>query len=109
MQAEAAAALDTAITVQRITSGSDGYGSSPDTWSTVNTVQGMLSLPTGTYMQDQADRLTSVKTWVVSVPVGTDIRLKDHLVVGTDTLLVETVNAPESYAVLTHILCSEAL
>lgn len=63
--------------------------------------------PTGTHLQNYDFLIGAEKTWMVRLPVGTDVLERDHLVVGTDTLEVHVLLQPRSYQALLTVLCAE--
>jgi hypothetical protein len=54
-----------------------------------------------------AARIGTQRSWVASLPHGTDVRASDHLLVGGQTLLVQVTLEPMSYATLTQVLATE--
>lgn len=100
--------LDQTCTIQRRSIASDGMGHSSESWPAVHSnVACHLALPTGSYMQNLADRLSELTTWVVSFPVGTDVLIGDRLIVGSDTLTVQAVYNPQSFQILLTVEASE--
>lgn len=106
-QATANAALDKSITVKRVVrvQGSDGHYS--ESWSTLETVNGNLSQPTGTQMQNYNYLVGPLNTWQVRLPAGTTVAENDRLVIGSQTLRVQVVLQPQSYQTSLRLLASE--
>ena len=105
-QAASNAAGDETITVKRATPTSDGMGGSSQSWSTTSTVSGNLALPTGTQMQNYGYLIGPLDSWQVRVPVGTDVRPNDRLVIGSQTLRVQVILQPQSYQTSMRLLAS---
>lgn len=106
-QAIANSAADQTITIARSTTGADGYGHDTETYATVATVQGYVGTPTASMLQNYEYLVGAVTSWLVSVPVGTDLRAKDQITVGGQTLLVQTVMQPEGLQVMLQALAAE--
>lgn len=110
LQADAAALLDvTSCAVQRATLADDGYGHLAETWGTIATVTCGLAEPSAGIMTQFAGVLAgSVASWIVSLPLGTDVARNDRLIVGGQTMRVQAVLAPpQSYAILSQVLATE--
>lgn len=106
MQATAHAAMDQSATIKRASLASDGAGGSMPTWSTIGTVACTLSQPTPALMQNYDYLIGPLDSWMVRVPVGTDVRPKDHLIIGTLTLLVQSVPPIRSRQITLTLLAS---
>lgn len=80
---------DTA-TIRRFTSVSDGMGGATDTWATVTTVKCRIQAYTRITSLEQvtSDQMAVTADFVVFLPVGTDVRNTDKLVIGTRTFEV---------------------
>lgn len=109
MRAEATKALDITATVQRATAAKDGHGGQGYTWNTIGTVACDMATPTGGMLLVIAGRESDMNMWQVTVPYGSDIKEKDRLIIGSDTLTVENVYLPESYQIVMRLLCVEVL
>jgi hypothetical protein len=110
MQQEAQKSLDQVCAIERNSPTPDGAGQSVDNWQILagqSAIPCTLAEPTGSYMQNLAAKISNLATWQVSLPVGTIVARGDHLVVGSDTLLVQHVLDPHSYPVLLRVLASE--
>lgn len=106
MQATAQAAMDQTATIKRASLASDGAGGSIPTFATVGTAACTLSQPTPALMQNYDYLIGPLDAWMVRVPLGTDVRPKDHLVVGTLTLLVQSVPPTRSRQITLTLLAS---
>lgn len=109
IQAAASASFDQPCVVKRATDTQDTTGYTTHPWTTVTTTTARMAVPTGSYMQMIADKLSDLKTWLVSLPVGTSVQQNDLLIVGGQTLTVQTVFAPQSYQASVRLLASEVV
>lgn len=107
MAAEAALYFDQSVTIQRAVKTSDGAGHTAKTWPTLATVKGSMGVPSGAYMSEIAARLSDTALWTVTLPQGTDVQRDDRLVIGSETLTVQHVMAPASYAFTVQVLAAE--
>ena len=88
-QAIAESTMSDTATIRRNTPASDGMGGATDSWATVATVQcrlmSRLSQPS-----DRAGggRVETQTDYVIRLPVGTDVRNADRIVVGSRTFEV---------------------
>ncbi len=103
----AAAACDTSCTIKRQTTTADGLGSGSGTYTTVSTVNVGLKPPNATQLQAYDYMIGASKAWMVKFPYGTDVREQDHLVIGSDTLVVQSDVSLSSYSALTMMLAVE--
>ena len=107
MQATATSAMDESITIQRATPTSDGAGGSSLAWATVATVNGNLAQPSGQLMQNYDYLVGTTSTWMVRVPVGTNVKENDRLVTDGQTLRVQVILQPQSYQTAMRLLAAE--
>lgn len=107
IQAEANKLLDTTAAIMRRTPSNDGLGSQSESWPTIATVPAMMTTPNGSFIQKQAEALGELASWLVFVPVGTDIQRYDRITINSQTLEVQAVYSPLSYAGLIRMLASE--
>lgn len=108
LQAVATSALDVSITIQRATPTSDGAGGQSLTWNTVATVNGNLAQPSGQLMQNYDFLIGTTSTWMVRMPVGTNVKENDRLQVsGGQTLKVQVILQPQSYQTALRLLAAE--
>lgn len=107
-QAAAKAAMDQAITIKRNTAGSsDGAGGTSESLTTVTSVVGNLAQPTAELMQNYDYLIGSVSAWLVRMPVSTNVKEADVLVVGSMKLRVQVLFQPQSYQTAMLLLCAE--
>jgi hypothetical protein len=90
MRAAQASALPETTTITRPAFDTDGYGGATRTWDTVaEDVPCRFAASTGTETADQG-RVTSRRTWTVTVPDGTDLQVGDQ-VTGPGGLTLDVV------------------
>lgn len=108
MQAIANAALDQSITIKRNTGGvSDGAGGKSEADTIITTVNGNLAQPSGQLMQNYDYLIGTTATWMVRVPVGTNVLENDLLFVGGQKLRVQVILQPQSYQTSMRLLAAE--
>jgi hypothetical protein len=97
MRAPIEEAFTTEATIKRITVGSDVLGDDAvGDPVTIGTVKGWLSsAPTSEPTLDSGS-LATVNTFRFDVPVGTDIKPRDQLVIGGNTYVVSDTTADET-------------
>ena len=88
-QAIAESTMSDTATIRRNTPASDGMGGATDSWATVATVQCRLM----TRLSQPSDRagggrVETQTDYVIRLPVGTDVRNADRIVVGSRTFEV---------------------
>ncbi|MGA8765244.1 MAG: head-tail adaptor protein [Candidatus Sulfotelmatobacter sp.] len=113
IRADAAnAALDLPCTIQRKTLTRDGAGQATSVWNTVATVNAGMTEPTGGQLQNYNYLIEDLASWAVKLPYGTDVAAQDRLLItgqlGQQTLVVQVVLEPRSYAALLTVIASEA-
>lgn len=108
MQATANASLDVSVTIKRNTAGvSDGAGGSSEVDTTIATVNGNLAQPSGQLMQNYDYLIGTTTTWMVRLPVGTNVLENDILLVGSLKLRVQAILQPQSYQTSLRLLAAE--
>ena len=108
LQATANSALDLSIQVKRPAKTSDGQGGFTETFNNVGSpIKGNLAQPTGGQMQNYGYIIGPLATWMVRVPVGTNLQINDRLVVAGQTLRVQVLLQPQSYQTAERVLASE--
>jgi hypothetical protein len=92
--------------IQRATETVTGDGTSTS-WSTIATVSARLSPRAGSSEGLGADQsMQAVSDWRVSLPVGTDVTVRDRIVIGARTFEITSVGE-RSYGVEIHAYCKE--
>jgi hypothetical protein len=102
-----AAACDKTCVIKRKTVAKDAYGSETETWNTIATTVAGMSEPTAGQLTNYAYLIGDLATWQVKLPVGTDVKAQDHLVIAGQTITVQIDLTPRSYASLITVLASE--
>ena len=107
IQAAGTAFLPGTAIVQTRTDVSDGQGGYTTTWAAAGTY-GCRIAPAGHGREKEiAAKLTSVAPWVVTLPHDTTVAVANRIVIGTRTLEVAAVMAPESWEVHRRVVCQE--
>jgi head-tail adaptor len=107
IQATANTTLTDDCTVQRAVIVNDGFGSQTESWDTVATTTARMGVPQGAYFAALAARLSEFASWQVSLPSGTDVQVKDQLLIRDQTLVVQSVYEPQTISSVTRVLASE--
>lgn len=106
-----AAACSLPCTIQRKTLTSDGLGQASETWNTVATVNVGMTEPTAGQLTNYDFMIGSLAAWQVKMPVSTNVKEQDHLLVtgqfAQQTLVVQVILEPRSYPALLTVLASE--
>lgn len=97
--------------VQRKVVSRDAFGSEIETWSTIETTSCGLSEPSAGQLQNYDYLIGSLAAWQVKLPYATNVQHKDHLLITGEftqqTLVVQVILEPRSYASLLTVLASE--
>ncbi len=105
----AEAALDLDCTIQRATTAKDAWGTETETWAPVASLKAGMKSPTPAVLEAHASRIGSKLAWQVNFTYGTDVREQDHLIIGTDTMVVQAILSQQSYSSLTTVLATETV
>jgi hypothetical protein len=106
-QAAANSAMDQSIQVMRSTPTKTSSGHFTAVWNNVGSpVLGNLAQPTGNQMQNYGYEIGSEDSWLVRLPVGTNVVGNDRLVVGGKTFRVQFILQPQSYQTAMRLLAS---
>jgi head-tail adaptor len=107
----AAAALDLSCTIQRKTITRDTLGQATETWATVTTVNAGMTEPSANMLQNYNYRIEDLAAWHIRLPYGTDVAAQDQLLLtgqaGQQTLVVQVLLEPRSYAALLSVIAAE--
>lgn len=96
------------IQVQRLARTPDGYGSATEVWATIATVNGSWAKPTAQVMSQYTERIGSLASWTVRLPLGTPIHNDDRLVMPSgDVLRVQADLSQRSTPVCVRVLATE--
>lgn len=110
MRAQQFLALPDSVVIQRRTLAADGAGGQTETWTTLATVAGRLSVETRVGRETPTGgRLASVTPYRVTLPAQTDVTARDRLVVGSRTFDVALVQAGGAWETARVCLCAEVL
>jgi hypothetical protein len=105
----AEAALDLDCTIQRATIAKDAWGTETENWATVATLKAGMKSPRPATLEAYASRIGAKLAWEVNFAYGTDVREQDHLIIGTDTMVVQAILSQQSYSSLTTVLATETV
>ena len=111
LRAEVAALLDLDCTIQRPTKTKDAWGTETEVFNTIssNGLKAGMKSPRPAVLDAYADRIGAKLAWEVDLPYGTDVQELDHVIVGTDTMVVQANLSQQSYATLTTVLAVETV
>lgn len=108
IQADAvAAACDKTCQILRKTTTPDAYGTPVDTWVLSSTVLAGVSQPSAGLLQNYDYLIGDLAAYHIRMPVGTDVRHQDHLVISGQTLEVHVILDPQSYSVFENVIAAE--
>lgn len=105
----AAIALDLDCTIQRATASKDAWGTETEVFNTISPSDlkaGMRS-PKPATLDVYASRIGAKLAWEVDFPYGTDVQEQDHLLIGSETMVVQAILSQQSYSTLTTCLATE--
>ena len=99
MQAVSVASLDLACTITHTTSSTDdGLGGTVPGASTSVTITCTAKMPSAGMLAQYSNLIANRKAYRVRVPLATVVSQGDRVVIKSETLTVQVVFAPESYA-----------
>lgn len=107
IQSDLADLLDKTCVIKRATKVKDTWGTETETLTTIATKMAIVSKPSASLLADYASKLGSLVTWQVQLPNGTDVRLKDTLLIEGVEMTVQALLTPKSYSFLTNVLAAE--
>lgn len=95
--------------IQRATTAPDAYGTSTETWNTISPadLKAGLSEPTAGQLANYDYKIGALATSQVKLPIGTIVAHEDRIIIEGQTLVVQIILTPRSYASLLTILASE--
>lgn len=106
IQAFAATVLDKVCVIQRPSRVADALGGYTETDPVVATVYCSVTPPTGAFEVAMASRIVAISSYHVNLPIATDVRAQDQLLIEGSTLVVGTVYQPHSYGVFVQVFAS---
>ncbi|HLZ64389.1 MAG TPA: hypothetical protein VKR06_46255 [Ktedonosporobacter sp.] len=96
-------------TIQRKATTRDAFGTETEIWATVATCLVGLAEPTAGQLTNYAFLIGSLAAWKVQLPYGTNVQRQDHLLIAGKTLVAQVDLSPQSYNMLSTMLCTEIL
>jgi len=105
----AQAACDKPCVIKRKVTTKDAYGSETEVFNTIspNGLKAGMTEPGGTSLQNYAYIIGGLATWHLKFPIGTDVKLQDHVIIEGNTMVVQVNLTPRSYPSLITILATE--
>lgn len=100
-------ALDLDCVIQRATTSKDAWGTETETWATIATLKAGMRSPKPATLDVYASRIGAKLAWEVNFTYGTDVQEQDHLLIGSETMVVQAVLSVQSYSTLTTVLATE--
>lgn len=105
------AALDLTCAIQRKTITRDTLGQATEVWNTIATVNAGMTEPSANMLQNYNYRIEDLAAWHIRLPYGTNVQPQDQLLItgqaGQQTLVVQVLLEPRSYAALLSVIASE--
>lgn len=107
IQADAVAATcDQPCVIQRATIASDGAGQETETYNTIATTVAGVAEPTAGQLANYDAEIGDLEAVQVKLPVNTDVKAQDHLIIGGQTLEVHIPLTPRSYPSLLTVIAA---
>jgi hypothetical protein len=102
-------ACDKPAVIKRKTTTKDAYGSETEAFNPISPSDLMAGMtePTGGQLQNYAYIIGDLAAWRLKFPVGTDVKLQDHVIIEGNTMVVQVNLTPRSYPALTTVLATE--
>ena len=101
-------ALDVSLDQQRNTPSQGPTGNVIDSYAHVATLSANLAQPSAALLAHYESRVGDQATFLVRVPVGTDLRAGDRLITSDgQTLDVQVLLTPQSYQTAIQAICAE--
>lgn len=105
MAADATAGLPDTATLYRPEKVDDGQGGRTVTWNSVAGYACAVLPNPQRREREEANRVASDQDWLIRLPLGTDVRTKDRLVVSGFTYDVQGRDTGRSFAVAVDTFC----
>jgi hypothetical protein len=111
MRADVAALLDLDCTIKRPTKTKDAWGTDTEVLNTIspNGLKAGMRSPKATTLEIHAFRIGSKLAWEVDLPYATDVAELDHIIIGSDEMVVQALLSVQSYNTLTTVLATETV
>lgn len=106
---DVAGVLPSSAQIRRPNGSSDGMGGRSTSFTTAQTVACRIT-PASTSEVEAivGDKIRDGEPYRIAFPAGTDVRLRDRVVIGADTFSVEAVRTPRSVEVERVTYCARA-
>jgi DsbC/DsbD-like thiol-disulfide interchange protein len=101
------AVCDQTCVIKRKSVSPDGLGSETETFSTIATTIAGMAQPSAGELQNYDFVIGDKSAWKVHLPYGTNVTHQDHLLIAGQTLVVQVLLEPHSYAALYDVIASE--
>jgi hypothetical protein len=102
-----AAVCDKTCIIQRSTTTKDTAGSQAENYAPIATTVAGISQPTAGQLTNYAYIIGSLAAWQVRLPIATDVRERDYLIINGQTMEVQVLLDPHSYPGILPVLASE--
>lgn len=103
----AAGVLDKPCVVYRKTRTPDGFLGATETLAPIAAVMAGMSQPTAGQLANYDFLIGALAAWQVKLPYGTPVATQDHLSIAGQTLVVQVILYPRSFASVITVLASE--
>lgn len=109
IQSDAVAVVcDKSCAIYHKTTTKDAYGTPVDSWSVLSaTVMAGVTQPSAGLLQNYDYLIGDLAAYHIRMPVGTDVRHQDHLVIDGETLEVHVILDPQSYSVFENVIAAQ--
>lgn len=111
IQAEANKALDTPITISRITAPltTGTWGQTTGTYTQIGSCNALFSTPSGPILAQYVAMIGALTVWSVAVPGAQDVKTSDRIqIVATgEVFQVHDARHPQSYGPLLNLVVAE--
>jgi hypothetical protein len=107
IRSTAAAILDLDCIISRKTVTQDSTLHLTETWAVINDVLAGMAQPTAGQLANYDYLIGSLASWQIRLPFGTDVQAQDHLLIAGQTLIVQVLLNPRSFAGTVLLLASE--
>lgn len=99
--------LPETASIVRLTTTATETGGASEAWTSIATGIAARISPEGGGEGVVADKLTSSRGWIVTLPHGTDVAQADRIVIGSRTFEVSHLKSARSYQVSVRVRCTE--
>lgn len=95
---------------REVVTGKDQFGKETKEWIGVRNAVKCNKAPLETSRLGENEiqgRIWAKGTWFITVPIGTNVKTSDRIVIDGNALYVDAVLAPRSYSVVMRLVCVE--